>query len=248
MEAKEKQQDYSKPVAYDVDGRPLYAHPANEIVTEENKSSKSVHFSRPVEIEKPFISVDTKIRHDQSKQHYPGLNLSEGEYVIAEVRRHKIGLLIPFALGSLAVIILLAGLLNYNLAVEMFNLTGVLANSLVGSLLIILGISLVCLFVYFNYFVYTSNKFYLTNESVIEHLQIGLFNRREQTITLGSIEDASYTKSSLLEELVDFGSIRLSTVGDETTYRFKYVAKPKEAIDQLNTAVEAFKNGRPVGS
>jgi len=39
----------------------------------------------------------------------------------------------------------------------------------------------------------------------------------------------------------------LSTEGDETTYRFSYVASPRTHIDELNNAVEAFKNGRPVG-
>jgi hypothetical protein len=40
----------------------------------------------------------------------------------------------------------------------------------------------------------------------------------------------------------------LSTEGDETTYRFNYVTNPKYYIAILNNAVEAFKNGRPVGA
>jgi hypothetical protein len=46
--------------------------------------------------------------------------------------------------------------------------------------------------------------------------------------------------------MLNYGSIRLSTEGDETTYRFAYVANPRAEIAQLNNAVEAFKNGRPV--
>jgi hypothetical protein len=46
--------------------------------------------------------------------------------------------------------------------------------------------------------------------------------------------------------MFDYGSIRLSTEGDETTYRFNYVTAPKKQIAILNNAVEAFKNGRPV--
>jgi hypothetical protein len=38
----------------------------------------------------------------------------------------------------------------------------------------------------------------------------------------------------------------LSTEGDETTYRFNFVADPKRHIAILNDAVEAFKNGRPL--
>ena len=46
--------------------------------------------------------------------------------------------------------------------------------------------------------------------------------------------------------MLNYGMIRLSTEGDETTYRFSYVANPKEQIAVLNNAVESFKNGRPV--
>ena len=61
-----------------------------------------------------------------------------------------------------------------------------------------------------------------------------------------NIEDASYTQRGPVQQLLNYGSIRLSTEGDETTYRFDYVSNPKEEIATLNNAVEAFKNGRPV--
>jgi hypothetical protein len=50
----------------------------------------------------------------------------------------------------------------------------------------------------------------------------------------------------MLQSILDYGSIRLSTEGDETTYRFNYVSNPKKQIALLNNAVEAFKLGRPV--
>lgn len=43
-----------------------------------------------------------------------------------------------------------------------------------------------------------------------------------------------------------YGSLRLSTEGDETTYRFSFVENPSKQVALLNNAVEAFKNGRPV--
>ena len=42
--------------------------------------------------------------------------------------------------------------------------------------------------------------------------------------------------------------MRLSTEGEETTYRFNYVEDPKAQVATVNNAVEAFKNGRPVGA
>jgi hypothetical protein len=70
--------------------------------------------------------------------------------------------------------------------------------------------------------------------------------RKEQTVSLANIEDASFDQHGIIPTLLNYGSIRLSTEGDETTYRFTYVSNPKKQIEILNNAVEAFKNGRPI--
>ena len=41
-------------------------------------------------------------------------------------------------------------------------------------------------------------------------------------IDLSSIEDASFRQENILQNLFHYGTFRLSTVGDETTYTFKY--------------------------
>ena len=107
--------------------------------------------------------------------------------------------------------------------------------------IILFGIGL-----YIAIWVYMQNRFFLTNESVIQEIQISLFSKREQTVSLMNIEDSSYSQKGILQTLFNYGSIRLSTEGDETTYRFNYVADPKNQVAVLNNAVEAFKNGRPV--
>jgi len=234
-------EQYDRPVAYDAEGRPLYAHPAPVAV-----QPQVVHIARATEPVKQEISPSTKLKHDASKRYFPSLNLSEGEYVISAVRRHPIGLFIPFTLGVMLMAVSLSALFNYDLVVQMFDLTGAAANTSNVALPILLFNILVAIGTYVAYFVYTSNRFYLTNESVIEEIQTSLFARLEQTVSLGNIEDASYQQKGFIQQFFDYGSIRLSTEGDETTYAFNYVAHPKEQIAALNNAVEAFKNGRPV--
>jgi hypothetical protein len=70
--------------------------------------------------------------------------------------------------------------------------------------------------------------------------------RKEQTVSLANIEDASFDQHGIIQTVLNYGSIRLSTEGDETTYRFTYVSNPKKQIEILNNAVESFKNGRPI--
>lgn len=243
---KKPNDNYEQPVAYDANGRPLYAHPPKSAETTKQHKTQSVHMARSLEPEKIVISPAVKLKHQRSQEAYPNLNLSEGEYVIRDVRRHPIGLVPALAVG--AFLILIASLLYFNYEV-FFKSLGV---SLVGvdsfwiTMPILAFIVLVLLGVYVAYYVYVNNKFYLTNESVIQELQTGLFYRQEQTVSLSNIEDASFTQHGIIQQLFDFGSVRLSTEGDETTYQFSYVAGPKDHVAVLNNAVEAFKNGHPI--
>ena len=230
-----------QPVAYDAKGQPLYAHPPAD-----TQATTVVHVARPLEPEKPVMSAERQRLHAHSKQQYPLLNLSTGEYVITAVRRHPIGLILPLTAGTLLISLALVLFFNYDVIAEKFAVTGALAT--VGGIAapVWIFVAIVALGMFVSYYVYVNNRFFLTNESVIQEIQTSLFSRQEQTVSLSSIEDASYTQHGILQQVLDYGDIRLSTEGDETTYRFSYVASPKNHIARLNNAVEAFKNGRPV--
>lgn len=232
-----------EPVAYDAQGRPLYSAPSTQNPTPQT-APQFVHFSRAVEpVEQP-ISPEVKAKHEQSLQDYPFLNLSEAEFVISAVRRHPIGLVVPVAFTILFIAIIISTLINLPIIADSLGF----ADSDLGPIYItgILVTLLIAIGGYIAVWVYRNNKFFLTNESVIQEIQKSLFSRLEQTVSLANIEDASFTQQGFLQNLFNYGAIRLSTEGDETTYRFTYVADPKTEIATLNNAVEAFKNGRPV--
>lgn len=206
-----------------------------------------IHATRPLEPPKRGVSPEIQAKHEESKKRYPGLNLSEGEFVLIEVKRHPIGIIAQVAASIVAIIILLSFLFSYPVLVDSVGLTdivpisfGMMALIIFTLVLFIAGISYVAAWVYLR------NTFFMTNESVIQELQFNLFSRKEQTVSLGSIEDVSYRRNGILQTMLDYGDIRLSTEGEETTYRFHYVQNPKRQTAILTNAVEAFKNGRPV--
>lgn len=236
-----------QPVAYDIEGHPLYTHPTDLSRSGAMVASQAVHMAQP-DGKKPFISDATKIKHDRSKQLYPMLNLSDEEYVIVSLRRHLIGLIAPFGVGVLLIALAFSSLFNFDIIVQVLRLSGNAANPANAVLPVILFVLLVALGSYAVYYIFINNKFYLTNESVVEVIQLSLFSHREQSISLANIEDASYTKSGMLQGIFDYGSIRLSTVGDMTAYKFSYVAQPKQSIDMINNALEAYRSNRPTSS
>lgn len=238
--------DYDKPVAYGINGEPLYAHPLQVV----QPGPQFVHLSRAVDPVKPQVSVEVKQKHDESVAAYPYLNLSEQEYILAAVRRHPIGLIIPVAVTLLLVLVLAFMLGAYPAVTKNVTLPtgGSLPSVWVIALPAFLFMALIVLGGFVACWVYLKNKFFLTNESIIQDIQLSLFSRDEQTISLANIEDVSFKQEGIMQALLNYGTIRLSTEGDESTYRFDYVANPKHQTALLNNAVESFKNGRPVSS
>ncbi len=239
------QPDYNQPVAYDVDGRPLYAHPA----VEQEKTSittQGVHLIRPSEPEKQVISEATKQKHDQSKKDWPECDLCQGEYIIHVISRHPIGLFLPLVLGFFLVALAFTVLFNFDLVLQSLNLTNVTVDPSIIVLPVLVFVSLVIASTYVAYLVYTNNKLFLTNESIIQIVQTGVFSKKEKMVSLIDIEDVSYSQRGIIEQMFNFGLIRLSTEGEGTVYRFKFVANPKEVIATLKNAVESFKNGRAI--
>jgi hypothetical protein len=230
-----------QPVAYDREGRPLYAAAGEQ--------PNLVYMAKAIDPIQQPISQRVMDRHKESLKLYPFLNLSKGEYVISAVRRHPIGLLRIwfFAVVLVAALVALFAVMfsGPNAAAQGIFQNGeaVATAAAVGlgmmSILIVGGAMIAT-------YVYEQNKFFLTNESVIQEIQTSLFSSSQQTVSLANIEDASYQQHGIIPSLFNYAGIRLSTEGDETTYRFSYVSNPKRQIAILNNAVEAFKNGRPV--
>lgn len=189
------------------------------------------------------LDDETLKKHQESGRRYPNLHLSPGEYVMRSVKRHIIGLL---AIWSIVVI---AGLLTFAFlplyAVSRESLAGLFGQPadilpsaawlaipmMLITLLFVLGAIIATI-------VFNGNRFYLTNESVIQNIRTSLFSTNEQTINLRNIEDASYRQDGILQLLLNYGTIRIATVGDESAYRLTYVVNPKEEIRQVVDAIE----------
>lgn len=206
-----------------------------------------VQVVRPVNPMPVEIPPEIQQKAEESRRRYPNLNLSPGEFVIDSVQRHPVGILKIWVVifGLIASILLLALFFTSLVGAEGALVTGFTANLVLFSGIVLLSVIFALGGIIATY-VYNNNHFYLTNESVIQEITESLFSRRVQTVSLINIEDASYHQEGILPHLLNYGDIRLSTEGDETTYRFSYVAEPDKHIAKLNNAVEAFKNGRPV--
>ena len=159
-----------------------------------------------------------KIRHDRSKKDFPFLKLENDEYVEFAFSRARICLAMIFggvALGLIVILfVFLLILLGQNSLDEMGrNFMYVLLTALVVVALIIGIVALV---------VYRGNRLFITNKHVIQLVMKSPVATSINMIDLQSIEDASFHQNGILQKIFHYGTFRLSTVGDETTYTFDY--------------------------
>lgn len=208
-------------------------------------ASYTVHSTRPLEPAEKSIRPEIAKRHEQSVVDFPGLNLSAGEYVILFVQRHPIGLILQLASVIFLLIVFLLSLVYYPILFADPITRDVPAYGIVSMVLIGMMV-LVSVGGYVATWVYRRNVMFLTNESIVLESQISLFARRERTVTLGSIEDAGFRQTGIMQMLFNYGTVKLSIEGDDTRYVFPYTANPKERTAIISNAIESFKSGRPV--
>ena len=64
-------------------------------------------------------------------------------------------------------------------------------------------------------------------------------------IDLVSVEDVSFKQAGLFEHLFEVGTLRMSTIGDETTYIFKYLDTPTDELETITHFVHIEKGEIP---
>ncbi len=186
-----------------------------------------------------------KLHHARSQKDFPGLNLEEGEYVEFDIHRAPIGLTLIWGLAFLAIFVLSLCLTlmwtDANTSATLgLNSTAIAYLYLI--IFILLGVSIMAAFIAQH--VYRSNRLVVSNNRLFHYQALSLFSRSTNVIDLSSIEDVSYRQVGLVDHLFHIGTIRLSTVGEETTYTFKYAAIPKKELDAITHLVHIAKENK----
>ncbi|MBR2741791.1 hypothetical protein IKD98_03525 [Candidatus Saccharibacteria bacterium] len=159
-----------------------------------------------------------KIRHDRSKKDFPALKLDDDEYIEFAFKRARICLMMIMGGTALGLIIILLAFLLVLMGQAMLDEMG--KNFLFIILFALLAATTLIGLV--SWRIYQGNRLFITNKHAIQMTMESLVSTSFNAIDLSSIEDASFRQDSLMQKLFHYGTFRLSTVGDETTYTFKY--------------------------
>ena len=178
------------------------------------------------------------IRHERSKKDFPALKLEDGEYVEFAFSRAKICyLLIWGCVAGVAVLITALFMFLFMTQPEI--------NTMGNNFLAFLVITIIA-FAFIAGLIATKdfscNKLFITNRRAIQFIMVSPVVTSKNVIDLSSIEDASFRQTSIIQKLFKIGTLRLSTVGDETTYTLQYV----EVIggDELNSITKLIRSNK----
>ena len=178
-----------------------------------------------------------KIRHERSKRDFPGLKLEDGEYVEYFFKRAKICLWMIWGATFIGLVLILLAflivLMNQTVIDEMGkNFLFIILFALLATALIIWMIALK---------IYNGNKLYITNRHAIQMVMNSPVSTSINIINLKSVEDASFRQTNFMQKMFHYGTFRLATVGEETTYTFPYSdISPKElrSVTELISAAK----------
>ena len=183
-----------------------------------------------------------KLRHARSKKDFPNIKLEENEYVVLKIKRSSVVPILVWTGVILSAIFFIA----LNILVSRINsnpfFTLDAASKGFFSIVIdvVFGVAIIAALIGMH--VYSSNRLFVTNKRIIQQSQTSLFSSSTNVIDLVSIEDVSFKQSGIWEHLIKVGTLRMSTIGEETTYTFKYVDTPIDELEIITHLVHVEKD------
>ena len=194
-------------------------------------------------MENPIMKNELlKLRHARSKKDFPNIKLEENEYVVLKIKRSSVVPILVWAGVILSAIFFIA----LNILVSRINsnpfFTLDAASKGFFSIVIDVVFGVVIIAALIGMHVYSSNRLFVTNKRIIQQSQTSLFSSSTNVIDLVSIEDVSFKQSGIWEHLIKVGTLRMSTIGEETTYTFKYVDTPIDELEIITHLVHVEKD------
>lgn len=139
------------------------------------------------------------------------------EEMVLTVRKHPIGLVILYVQSVVG--ILAAGALVYFLLTSFSDGIGTNIRNVVSSLAVIIA-GILALFLIVETALYRQNQLIVTDKTITQVLQRGLFSRKVSQLSLEDIEDVNSDVHGILPSLLGYGTLNMQTAGEIENFTF----------------------------
>jgi hypothetical protein len=168
--------------------------------------------------------------------------VDEDEKLLAVVTRHPFGIIKLYAqvlaglgLAGGLVIVLLPDLLPREANPEVYIVVGILALVLMGFMALLLFIATI---------LYFKSKLVITDGSLTQTIQDGLFTRKVSQLALSSVEDVTALKSGFFPTILNYGRLVVETAGEQANFHFDYCARADHYAKLILEARQGFLSKR----
>lgn len=185
---------------------------------------------------KPKAADPTKPKEE--KPQILGVTLDQDEEVVLTIKRARIGLIFIWAVVALMLGGLLFAFFAFNRDAASLISDGAITSF---NMLIALGVFVAIFGGAVVSHVYNSNTLVVTSQRLIQRTALSLFAESMNIIELSKVEDVSLSRAGIAQYIFHYGTLRLSTVGDETTYTFPWVDTPSDEIDLIANLIQTYK-------
>jgi len=163
--------------------------------------------------------------------------LEPGETIVTIVHRHPIGIVFIYLETLVAVIAVLVLMLV--VAPDFFsNLSGQAYRLLIASILLAVGLLGLVLFV--ATYIYRQSKLLVTDKSLVQIIQKGLFIRKVSRLSMSNVEDVNAEHRGILSTIFNYGVLTIQTAGQEDNFIFPWCPDPDLYADRVLEARQAY--------
>lgn len=196
-------------------------------------------------------SEQTKNHREQTAQQlspmgrllFKYIEFDDDEVLLAEVRKHPIGLIFISITGIFIASILMIALMALALSTETLGLefdeiSGGLKGGLIagGTTLALLTLAVTAITI----FIYNRNVVYITNEKIAQVMYRSIFNRIVTQLGINNVQDVTITQRGILPRVFNYGTMLIETAGEVPNCAFTFVPKPYDNAHVIIEAHEAY--------
>lgn len=161
----------------------------------------------------------------------------ESEVIMYQALRHPIGVFAIYAVGGLAIIMVIVSLVVLMGDSSIFGAAsgGFISIASIVAIFLIAFIALVSLI---GAYVYKRSRMILTNQKVVLIQYHSLFAREVSQLNIGEVEDVNVAQNSIFDRILHTGKITIETSGEQNNYHLSLIQNPHDFAQKTIQAHE----------
>ncbi len=170
---------------------------------------------------------------------HPMVILQPGERVICEIKRHPFGILSMYFSGGVAILVavVLAAMAPQFADQLAYSGDNVMTMAVFAAGIVVVGVA--CM-LWIATTIYWQNRWIVTDDSITQIVQDGLFGRRVSQLSMENLEDVTVDQQGLIQSMFNFGTLKAETAGERSKFVFPMCPNPNAYARKILEVHEAF--------